>query len=244
MDHRVKIITPESVQLSFETAGIGSRFIALLLDTLIQVGIVLIALFGMMAAGISFEGIFTSAFSWYTAVLIIVLFMTFVGYFFFFEMIFRGQTPGKKVMKIRVIKSNGQPLTFTGSILRNIFRLADMFPGFYGIGIIVMFISPQSKRIGDYVGGTIVVKEYTHKVPFNIGHAAKEAEQTVNMYPLSDEEYRLIKSFLERKDQLLPEKRMQLAYKLSKRFFDKFFIPQEERKDGEAFLAKLLRMNE
>jgi uncharacterized RDD family membrane protein YckC len=243
MENKIKIVTPEGVNIHFEIAGIGSRFVALFLDTLIQTGLFVIILFSFVGAGITLEDTFDNVLSWYTAVLILIAFIVYIGYFVFFEMIMRGRTPGKAALKLRTIKNNGQPVSFVASVLRNLFRFADVFPGLYAVGIIVMFVSEDCKRVGDYVAGTIVVKEYASRLPMSMIDDLKTKEQRVNTYPLSSEEYHLLKEFLSRKDQLTPHKRVELSQQLCARFFDKFHIPLEERKDEEKFLEMLVEMN-
>ncbi|NLY43873.1 MAG: RDD family protein, partial [Clostridiaceae bacterium] len=230
MENKITVNTPEGVQLSFEVAGIGSRFAALLLDTLIQDAILLIIIFSLITAGITFENVFSDVLSWYTAVLILIIFIVFFGYFIFFEIILHGRTPGKALMKLRVIKSNGQPVTIIASLLRNIFRLADFFPFFYGVGVIVMFISKEARRLGDYVAGTLVVKEYVSKLPSVAEMPEKVNQKTMIIYPLNREEYNLIKEFLSRRQQLSPDKRNKIAQQLSDHFYNKFNIPIEDRK--------------
>ncbi len=243
MEGEIRITTPESVHITFEAAGIGSRFAALMVDTAIQLVLFLTLLVSLFGAGITMEGMVGGILSWYTALLIILSFVIFMGYFIFFEMVFHGRTPGKAMMKIRVIQSSGQPVSFMGSALRNIFRLADFFPGFYGTGILVMFISPESRRIGDYLGGTVVVRDYGIKSPFFIDPGSEGAEGTVNPYPLDEAEYRLLKEFMQRRQELVLEKREQIGREMAHGFWNRFYIPEEERKDPEAFLELLLKVN-
>jgi uncharacterized RDD family membrane protein YckC len=243
MDGKVDIITPESVQLSYDIAGIGSRFMALLLDTLIQVVLIIIGIVSLNAAGATLGDASGSLLSWYTALMIMFVFIVFIGYFIFFEMILRGRTPGKAAVKIRVIKKNGQPLTFTASLVRNIFRIVDMLPGLYGIGIISMFANSDSRRIGDLAASTIVVKEYGSKITSIADFQLKETSRVYNAYPLTNGEYSLLKEFLSCREKLFPEKRWELAFSLSNRFYDKFHIPQEDRTDREKFLEALAESN-
>ena len=81
------------------------------------------------------------------------------GYFILFEWLMRGQTPGKKALKIRVIRDDGTPATIHEVLVRNVLRLIDFLPFSYGVGAIVMFASRLSKRLGDIAAGTIVIKE-------------------------------------------------------------------------------------
>ena len=96
---------------------------------------------------------------WLAAILIFGFFVLFYGYFILFEAIWNGQTPGKRLTRIRVIKDSGQPITAIDAVARNVLRIIDQLPAGYGIGVLCAWISPQSKRLGDYVAGTVVIHE-------------------------------------------------------------------------------------
>ena len=132
------IETPERVPLEFALASIGNRFIAVAIDHFFQYfSIFLIACAFMSAAGIggnTDEGTYNQFMSempkWTIAILIIVLFLLFSGYFIFFEWLMNGQTPGKRLMKLRVIREDGRPITLWEAIARNLLRIFDAVPGF------------------------------------------------------------------------------------------------------------------
>ena len=90
------------------------------------------------------------------------------GYFVFFEVIWHGQTPGKRWVGLRVIKEGGYPLGFVDSVIRNVVRLADFLPAYYMLGAIVMFIDPRSRRLGDLAAGTLVVRERREFTPASL----------------------------------------------------------------------------
>ncbi len=153
--------TPENIQVHFELAGLGTRFCAMLVDTLLLVAITIV-LFIFVVLMFSASAVFESKGSgqWLAAV-IIALGITLLseGYFILFEWLMRGQTPGKKALKIRVIRDDGTPATIHEVLVRNVLRLIDFLPFSYGVGAIVMFASRLSKRLGDIAAGTIVIKE-------------------------------------------------------------------------------------
>ena len=156
------IETPERVPLHFALASIGNRFLACAIDHGIQVvTIVLVAIaFIIVASYSTFEGALTSAPKWVYAVMIVLLFLIFSGYFAFFEWAWSGQTPGKRWLKLRVIREDGRPITFWEATVRNLLRTFDMMPApFYSIGLISVFASSRDQRIGDMVAGTVVVRE-------------------------------------------------------------------------------------
>src|SRR5215213_1005473 len=162
------IETPERVPLHFALASIGNRFLACAIDHTIQVlALALIGIASVALASFSFiEQTMSTAPKWVYAVMIILLFLVFAGYFTFFEWIWSGQTPGKRWLKLRVIREDGRPITFWEASVRNLLRPLDMFPmGSYSIGLIAVFASTRDQRIGDMVGGTVVVREREAEAP-------------------------------------------------------------------------------
>src|SRR4030095_15427975 len=162
------IETPQRVPLHFALASIGNRFLACAIDHTIQViTIALVAIaFIIVASYSSFEGALASAPKWVYAVMIVILFLIFSGYFAFFEWIWSGQTPGKRWLKLRVIREDGRPITFWEAIVRNLLRTFDMMPApFYSIGLISVFISSIDQRVGDLIAGTVVVREREAEAP-------------------------------------------------------------------------------
>jgi len=161
------IVIPENVELNYEIAGIGSRFVALLLDTLVQVlisGVLVIALLALFGFKTVWNRQITDLATGITTfILLILLFIVLIGYHIILETIMNGQTLGKKLLQIRVRKEQGNTLTFWDILLRNSIRLVDILPSFYIIGLIVMFVNKKSKRLGDFAAGTIVIKEISRK---------------------------------------------------------------------------------
>src|SRR5205807_1184064 len=139
------------------------RFMAVLLDTLIQVSLYLALFLLLISVGISFS---SSNYSlWVVAIYILANFCIYVGYFAFFEIFWRGQTPGKRWAGIRVIKDSGRPINGFEAIARNALRIIDQIPGIYAIGIVTMLLNAKNKRLGDFVAGTLVVHEKRTKEP-------------------------------------------------------------------------------
>lgn len=163
LEKQQTVVTPEQVQLQFQTAGIGSRAMAHLLDGLILVLLnagILAALFGL--ASLAEEGTpatSSGAGDYAAAIFIILVILINVGYFICTEYYMAGQTPGKRVFGLRVLQDNGQSATFLSVIIRNFFRLLDMLPTFYFLGVMIMLFSKKDKRLGDMVAGTMVVLE-------------------------------------------------------------------------------------
>jgi uncharacterized RDD family membrane protein YckC len=165
MEEQFVISTPEQVAFHYETAGLGSRFVAALIDHLI-LGLVLtllnFAVFMLIPAFItsSFEGNNDGGTVMLVLALVVLInFLVLFGYFLLFETVWKGQTPGKRQGRLRVLKRNGEPIGAGEAAIRNLVRLVDFLPGFYGIGLVVMFADKEVRRLGDFAAGTIVVRE-------------------------------------------------------------------------------------
>jgi uncharacterized RDD family membrane protein YckC len=156
---QLSIETPELVAIEMPLAGIGSRFIALLVDTLIwAVGLTMLGLM-FWAIGPALEAFSQISYQWQVAIWFFVLFLLNWGYFTLFEAFWNGRTPGKRVARIRVIQRSGRPIGFFESLARNLVRYIDQIPFFYAVGVIVMFATRQHQRLGDLAAGTLVVRD-------------------------------------------------------------------------------------
>ena len=160
-DEFLNIDTPENVVFGYEVVGIGSRFLAALLDTTI-IALLLVAanaiLFYFFLRGLDDGG---SGNAFVVALLSLISFAFFWGYYIFFEMRWNGSSPGKQLVGIRVIRGDGTPITLAESIIRNLVRLVDFLPGAYGLGLVTMFIDGKARRLGDLAANTLVVREQT-----------------------------------------------------------------------------------
>jgi len=167
MARQTDILTPDNVTVRYELAGLGSRFLGLFVDILVQglLTVALITVFSVAGKVMGWVGMFDElTWSWGSAVFILLLFLIWWIYFPLFETIWNGQTPGKRVAGTRVLRDGGFPLDFRGALIRNLVRVADFFPGLYGIGCAFILFHPQCKRLGDLAAGTIVVRE-RHEEP-------------------------------------------------------------------------------
>jgi uncharacterized RDD family membrane protein YckC len=169
---QLNIETPEQVELEFSIAGLGSRFVAILIDSVLIAGfylavfLVLALVFSSaMAAGGKAGDELDTAGKWVLAAFIFLNFLLVWGYFALFEGLWRGQTPGKRVMKLRVIKDSGRQITFFEALARNLLRFVDYLPGMYLVGVITMLCNKRNKRLGDLAAGTVVVHERLDEQP-------------------------------------------------------------------------------
>jgi len=227
------IETPERVPLQFALASIGNRFLACAVDHFIQIIVILLLAGGLIAVS-SYKAVANIPSDlprWAIAILIIVFFLVIAGYFVFFEWLWRGQTPGKRLLKLRVIREDGRPITFWEAVTRNLLRIFDMMPTlvvpFYSIGLIAVFISSRDQRVGDLFAGTVVVRERQDEAPtFNSlfvtsisDSALRRTQQTVNfnadLSPLTEPEIEVVESFLRRRWDLTDRQRIWMAWRVA-----------------------------
>ncbi|MFB3812577.1 MAG: RDD family protein [Terriglobales bacterium] len=237
---KLTIDTPEQVALEFPLAGIGSRFLAVFFDTLIQAIIYLVLLIGAAAILPHSAAFSVGVDKWATAALILFLFCLYWGYYAFFEAIWKGQTPGKRYTQVRVIKDNGRPITPFEAIARNLVRIIDQFPGIYAVGVITMLLNERSRRLGDYVAGTVVVheKKMEDQPAWNLPTAVPAAAP-LDVSALVLTELEVIETFLGRRLDLAPDVRQATAQKLADLFAAKLKVPPEARGPNEDFLERL-----
>ena len=163
---QLNIDTPELVDIQLPLAGIGSRFIALLVDMLIWFAgfLVLVILLAIFLPGI--EAFSKISEQWAVAAAIFMLFLLFWGYFTLFEAFWNGRTPGKRVARIRVIQRSGRAISLFESMARNLVRYVDMQPfPMYAVGVIAIFTTRQHQRLGDLAAGTLVVRDRVQDAP-------------------------------------------------------------------------------
>lgn len=233
------IETPERVSLAFPLASIGNRFLAVAIDHAIQYTAMIAAgIIFTQAAGINVfddgpgsEGLFAQMSNWSIAFMILTLFLLFAGYFIFFEWLWSGQTPGKRLMKLRVIREDGRPITIWEAIARNLLRVFDAIPGFvvpvYSIGLITIFLNRRDQRVGDLFAGTVVIRERMDEAPtfaetFSnpIADAAfrrvqKPTKFTADLSKLNDGDIEVVESLLRRRWEITERQREWMAWRVA-----------------------------
>src|SRR6266850_8347056 len=221
------IETPERVPLHFALASIGNRFLACAIDHAIQALIILLMAIAFMVVSnfSSLSDEFSNAPKWLKAVLILIVFLIVSGYFAFFEWIWNGQTPGKRWLKLRVIREDGRPIIFWEAAVRNLLRTVDMMPApFYSIGLISVFVSLSDQRIGDMVAGTVVVREREAEAPaFSqvfgspvsdqaLRRSFKPVDFVAEINVLTEPEIEVVETFLRRRWDLADMARQWMAW--------------------------------
>jgi uncharacterized RDD family membrane protein YckC len=238
---KLSIDTPEQINLEYELAGPGSRFMALFVDLMIQLlcAIAIVILLGV--AGITVRPLRGGG-SWMLGLTVLLMFAVQWGYFAIFEILWKGQTPGKRQAGIRVINETGRQASVYESVARNLLRAVDQLPGPYAVGAIVMFLSPQSKRVGDYVAGTVVVHDRDSEddaIFFNT--RGDDTAEGINCAVLTTDDLHVMETFLQRRLELPMEVRRKTAEKLAKHFREKCSVPEGTQPDNENLLEILVR---
>ena len=238
---KLNIDTPEQVALEFSLATVGSRFLALAIDTLVQVGCGLVLFTGVSIGALAASFTQAQAAPWLLAVVVLGLFVIYYGYFAVFESVWNGQTPGKRIIGLRVIHSSGRPVSVFEAILRNVVRVADQLPGIYAIGIASVFLTERSQRLGDLAAGTVVVHEgvvqgesrsFTRE-PAPVTPATQHGAEK-----LTAEEISVIELFFRRREELDVSGRERAARKIAERFRERLGI--REKADDEQLLEEVL----
>ena len=257
------IETPERVPLAFALASIGNRFLAVAVDHFIQFLTLFLTywLFAWLSGfrgGTTIDEAFAGEMSkWTIAIFLVIASLIFSGYFIFFEWFFNGQTPGKRLFKLRVIREDGRPITLWEALARNVLRIVDAFPGMvlpiYSIGLITIFLNGRDQRVGDLFAGTVVVRETADEAPSfddtfkeEISDSALRRVQEPAVFQadiskLSEYEIEVVESFLRRRWDLAERQRLWMAWRVALPLMYKLRPDyQSEGFTYEGFLEELL----
>jgi len=246
-EDRVSIETPEGVTLELTLAGLGSRFAAALVDQAIQWVLIIALLLGAAALDPGGAGALVVIIS------IVLVFAVQLGYHIVFETFASGRTPGKRMTGLRVVRSDGGPVGFVGSSVRNLVRLLDALPGTYIVGVIAVLASSRHQRLGDMAAGTLVVRERSgggrgrrRRAPAVTGVAPRGAAgddvgpfATWDVSAVTAEEVGTVRRFLVRRDELESAARARIAEQLAARLRPKVAGGPDEP-EPERFLESLV----
>lgn len=189
--------TPEGVDLSLIPAGPIPRVLAWGIDLMIR-------LFVYWALGTFFPifGAFGVGLFW------IAIFVVEWFYPVFFEVLWRGRTPGKVTLQLAVVREDGTPVSWPESVVRNLLRAVDILPGCFGVALVSMMTSARFQRLGDMAAGTLVV----YRAPPSERSTAAPTDRVLPpAHPLSLEEQRAVLDFAERVPFLNRERAEELA---------------------------------
>lgn len=188
------------VRLALPVATLGARLAAQWLDlALLSVGLAAVWA-GTMGAMIGAAAVDESLVPWILAAGVLAVALLQWGYFFGFELAWRGQTPGKRAVGLRVVTVDGAPPGAVACMVRNLLRLVDALPGPYGVGVLVIYLGGGAQRLGDMAAGTVVVRDLP-----------PPAQDPVAVAGLDAEDLALLERWQARSPTLLPEHRARLA---------------------------------
>jgi uncharacterized RDD family membrane protein YckC len=221
----------EDIVLTHEVTGAGARFMAGFLDMVMQG-----ALFALVAVGlVYFRPEYLAG--WRLGVLLGGMAMFHVAYFFFFEWVTGGETPGKNMCALRVVGTDGRPVSVGQLFARNALRLVDWLPGFYLLGLLLA-VGGRGQRLGDRVAGTVVVFQVS------LREILDQAGVAPSVYSTSDDGY-MLESFVAREGNLREEVAIPLAHQLAEYLHRKYppsephLINTYERRDYSGYLREL-----
>jgi uncharacterized RDD family membrane protein YckC len=223
--NRIRLLTPESIELELTLAGIGSRALALLIDYHI-IAIVLITFWfiwsvfslQLLSYFISVPQSYDAVRTWLLAIAFFITFILLAGYFVFFEVVWQGQTPGKRFTKIRVIRDDGRPVGLAQALLRALLRVVD---DYLFIGVFFILFGQREKRIGDWVAGTVVVQEERPygKSSVTVSREAEALAVELAQHPafseLLPDDFAVIREYLQRRNFMDIPPRRELSSKLA-----------------------------
>ncbi len=246
----ISIRTPENIELSYALAGPGSRAAAYLLDLLIMMVVcqILVNLF-ILGFALLFNALGLDSELWVSAIVTLIFFTLYNCYFIFLEWLWNGQTPGKRLVHIRVIKQGGYALQFFDTLLRNLLRVVDFLPAFYGVGLTSLLLTRDSQRVGDLVSGTLVV----YQDPVEAGSLLLELpEPDRNEVPFPAERLAsvpaevlsMVGEYLRARGELAPRPRQELAAELVQIIRETSGLEPQPRQSIESFLIALVRQAE
>jgi uncharacterized RDD family membrane protein YckC len=260
MSDQINIDTPELVENEMPLAGIGSRFLALLIDYLIWIAgyYLLDWLWGVFLPGL--KNFSELSYQWAVALRIITFFAFNWGYFTLFEAFWNGRTPGKRLVHIHVIQRSGRAIGLFESMARNLVRFIDQIPFFYAVGLITMFCTRQHQRLGDLAAGTLVVRERSIVEPdwggagsrtitaASFGASAPPPEPhmaitlpAVEIAKLSAMDLEVLEGFFARRLDMSLSTRSALAERISQAIQAKSGLRQPEGASVETFLEATAR---
>ena len=228
MNNRLQIRTPEGIDFSFALAGPVARCLAWVVDLLVTVLLWMVVIRLLQPAMMLVPDIGN-------AIMILALFVIYIGYGLVFEWMWRGQTLGKRLVGLRVVDADGLRLQFHQVLLRNLLRMVDALPFFYFVGGVACLLSRRSQRLGDFAANTVVVYN-TKPLEPNLDQLLSGKFNSLRQHPhlearlrqrISAEEARLALQALLRRDELEPIARVTLFSELADHFKSVVTFPPE-----------------
>lgn len=232
---RIEIRTPEGLNLEMTLAGLGSRSAAAIIDTLIIVALTIVIFLPFRNTGGSLV----------VRILLLALpLLLFFGYHIVFETMGRRQSPGKRLLRLRVVRTDGSPVGGVASLIRNLIRIVDFLPGFYLVGMIAVFATTQNQRLGDLAAGVVVLMEpkpvddLTATWP-----SLSDLPEGWDVSAVTDDDLRVMRQYLSRRDALDPVSRQQIGVQIAATLESKVSRPPQHM-TSEQTIETVLKLKE
>jgi len=240
LDTIAAVDSPEQIRFEYRVAGPARRALAYLVDLLIKAAVLIGLGVLLMIGGFDYDQLT----GWTTGLYALVAFCLEWGYNVLFESLTGGRTPGKRAMRLRVVKEGGQPINFMDALLRNLLRAADFLPNAYAVGVAVMGFDPRFRRLGDLVAGTMVVVEERSALGRAVQLNPPPSPQELALIPTSarlrPDEREALDVFVRRLERLSTARADELAALVLPRFGDRL-PPQAAEHPGRALAVLYLR---
>ena len=196
----LQINTTQNVNINFTAASVGERILAYVIDWLIKVAY-MITIYQVLFNLFEIEKVFADLDNWSIIALVLMFYLPVMLYSLLFEALLDGQTPGKRIMKIKVVKIDGYQASFPDFVIRWFFRIVDMNILSGVVALIAIVTSPKNQRLGDMTAGTAVISlknnvNINHTILENIGTGYQPTYP--NVIRLSDNDARIIKDTFQR----------------------------------------------
>jgi uncharacterized RDD family membrane protein YckC len=237
-EDRIRIATPEGVDLELVLGGVGSRFTSAMVDFIIQTtAVVVCALVFIFGVGGGLGAALTAIASF------AILFVYDVA----FEVWNGGRTPGKRMNGLRVVVADGRPITFVRSAARNLMRIIDVY--FFFVGAFFIMITKENQRLGDLIADTLVVRELAApsaltRMDTTVAPSAPVAADMPawDVSAVTADELAAVRSFLMRRKEITSEARAQIARMLAQKLRPKVVGIETAGLPDELFLSELARV--
>ncbi|MEE9417467.1 MAG: RDD family protein [Acidimicrobiales bacterium] len=207
------IVTPEAVLLDFAAAGVGTRLLSRMLDMVVVMGLLYAGAFGLIVAAFVSE-------TFLLVVGLIGLFLIIFGYPVVTETFLGGRTFGKMALGLRVVSTEGAPVTFGQTAIRSIMAIPDIYLTSGGAAIISVLLTSRGQRLGDLVADTMVIRDSKARkrapaIQFPIPFGFEAYAGQLDVSRINREQYRLIRGFLSRVVELRPDVRASMAERIA-----------------------------
>lgn len=233
-----RVVTPEAVVLEFETAGIGSRLPAVLLDGAVQAAL----LIGVILLISAIDAVTGSLGGLAVALFFLLYAGVIFGYPIAFETLWRGRTLGKAALGLRVVTVEGAPVRFRHAAIRGVVGLVDFYIGSGAVAVLFVLFTRRNQRLGDLLAGTIVLRERSgagrpSAVAFDPPPGLEHFVATLDTAALGHEDYGAIRSLLLRAPTMPYDVRDQLARQLADIVLARIRVPVAPGLPAEVFLV-------